>query len=198
MSAIALMAGPLPAEQGKRGTMEAVLEEPPGMDEQAFRALYTRTARPLRAYLARVTGNSVLADDLLQETYYRLLRSRFATADRAHLRHYLFRIASNLARDHFRRPRREVAEVAEAASPENFDDEVHLRSDVGGALVGLRPRDRAMLWLAYVEGSTHEEIATALGLRPASIRSMLSRARGRLAVLLRARGLGPDTDGSAL
>ena len=41
------------------------------MDEETFRAFYERTARPLRSYLARLTGDPQLADDLLQETYYR-------------------------------------------------------------------------------------------------------------------------------
>ena len=45
------------------------------MTEEAFRAFYERTARPLWAYLARATGEPHTADDLLQDAYYRLLRS---------------------------------------------------------------------------------------------------------------------------
>jgi RNA polymerase sigma-70 factor (ECF subfamily) len=48
----------------------------------------------------------------------------------------------------------------------------------------LKPRDRAMLWLAYAEGATHSEIASVLGLRVASLKPMLFRARRKLAALL--------------
>ena len=49
---------------------------------------------------------------------------------------------------------------------------------------GLKPRERAMLWLAYTEGSTHREIADTLGLTPRSVKLLLFRARRRLAGLL--------------
>ena len=48
------------------------------MTEEAFRVFYELTARPVRVYLARMTGDDRLADDLLQETYYRFLRSNAA------------------------------------------------------------------------------------------------------------------------
>jgi RNA polymerase sigma-70 factor (ECF subfamily) len=48
----------------------------------------------------------------------------------------------------------------------------------------LRPRERAMLWLAYAEGATHSEIARTLGLSPASMKILLFRARRKLAGLL--------------
>ena len=73
------------------------------MDEAAFHHLYDRTARPLRAYLMRSCGDLALADDLLQEAYLRMLRSGFEGEDDDHRKNYLYRIATNLLRDHFRR-----------------------------------------------------------------------------------------------
>src|SRR4051794_8245631 len=75
------------------------------MDEDAFRLFYDRTARPVWAYLPRLTGDARVADDLLQETYSRFLRARTAHDSEAHSRNYLFRIATNLARDLHRRSR---------------------------------------------------------------------------------------------
>ena len=59
----------------------------------------------------------------------------------------------------------------------------------------LRPRDRAMLWLAYAHGSTHDEIAGVIGVKTGSVKLMLFRARQRLADKLRVR-LGPTQEGS--
>jgi len=76
----------------------------PLMDDETFAAFYERTARPLWAYLARVTGNASQADDLLQESYLRLLSATFIAEGETACRRYLFRIATNLLRDHWRRP----------------------------------------------------------------------------------------------
>lgn len=166
------------------------------MDEAAFHHLYQGTARPLRAYLMRSCGDLALADDLLQEAYLRMLRSGFEGEDDAHRKNYLYRIAANLLRDHFRRSKPVSHEVPERGDAAGLEEAIHLRSDVGGAMATLAPRDRQMLWLAYVEGASHREIARTLGLRTASIRSMLFRARQRLAQQLQARGLRPNLEDS--
>src|SRR6185436_12946151 len=87
-------------------TLEARVEEAEivfQMDEDAFRAFYDRTARSVWLYLTRLTRDSQLADDLLQETYYRFLRTERSYESDAHRRNYLFLIATNLARDNHRR-----------------------------------------------------------------------------------------------
>jgi RNA polymerase sigma-70 factor (ECF subfamily) len=161
------------------------------MDEQEFRMFYSRTARPLRAYLVGSSRNPTLADDLLQESYYRLLRSDFKATDENHRRNYLFRIATNLLRDHYRRRKPEASEIPELAGDLGHGNRVEMRSDLAKVLGELKPRDRQMLWLAYVEGQSHREIAEALGLKTASIRPMLFRARQRMIGLMDKKGLAP-------
>lgn len=165
------------------------------MNEEAFRAFYERTARVLRAYLARVTGDPQLADDLLQEAYYRLLRARSGYESETHRRNALFRIATNLARDNHRRARFRVASAldSEQGIPgENGGLRNEQSTEIRDALSRLKPRERALLWLAYAHGSSHREIAESLGLKTASVKLLLFRARRRLAALLRgARGDRP-------
>jgi RNA polymerase sigma-70 factor (ECF subfamily) len=159
------------------------------MDEHEFQSFYSRTARPLRAYLVGSSGNRTLADDLLQESYYRLLRSDFKATDENHRRNYLFRIGTNLLRDHYRRRKPEVGEFPEMPGDLGHGDRVNMRSDLEKVLNELKPRDRQMLWLAYVEGQSHREIAEALELKTASIRPMLFRARQRMIGLMNEKGI---------
>lgn len=161
------------------------------MDEQAFQALYRQTARPLWAYLSRSLDHQADADDLLQETFLRLLRSKPATSDAGELRAMLYRIACNLIIDRARRAKRERThlERAGAAEPRTAPDAA-LRLDMERTFRQLRPQARAMMWLAHVEGASHREIAEALGVSERSVRVLLFRARKRLAALLRASGAG--------
>ena len=84
-------------------TDRPALDETLQMDEEAFRAFYTRTSSMLWAYIARATNDPAGADDLLQEAYFRLLRSTTTFESEEHRKNYLFRIATNLVRDSRRR-----------------------------------------------------------------------------------------------
>ena len=158
------------------------------MSEDAFRSFYELTSRPVWLYLARITGDRRLADDLLQEAYYRFLRTttRFESDD--HRRNYLFRIATNLAHDNRRRSRFPAVPVDEAASlvvaESESADQVARRLDVTRAMSQLKPRERSLLWLAYAQGASHEEIAATMGLKRSSMKTLLFRARRHLMAAL--------------
>ena|SRR2546423_5701825 len=160
------------------------------MDDEAFAGFYERTARPLWGYLARVSGNATLADDLLQESYLRFLGAAYPWADgEVACRRYLFRIASNLLRDHWRRPvTASLEDVPEGALPfiiEQASERIDSTRTLGPAFARMKPKERQLLWLAYAEGLTHREIAEITGVGTASIRILLFRARRKLARLLR-------------
>ena len=169
------------------------------MDEDSFRVFYERTARGVWAYVSRMTGDPRLADDLVQEAYYRFLRARGTHESDAHRRNYLFRIAANLVRDLRRRPRIDDVSMATGSDaaggfdarnyPDprsaDIDSGAARRVDLHRAMAQLKPRERELLWLAYAQGSSHQEIAQTLGLKRASIKMLLFRARRRLAALLR-------------
>ena len=182
------------------GTIERFGEGRRPMDEREFQIFYAQTCRPLLAYLRRTTRDAALADDLLQETYYRFLKVNPSPADVGARRGYLFRIAANLVHDHFRRLGRLREVQTEADQAEAKQRDVGLQADLDDALATLDPKDQTRLWLAYVHGSSHREIAAATGVKEASVRPLLLRARRRLAALLRKRGFGSEptaTEGEA-
>jgi len=154
-----------------------------GMDEETFLLLYERTAQPLRGYLIRMLNDPAAADDLLQESYLRLLKTKRAEfISDEHLKNYLFRTATNLIKDH--RARRK-----EAALDQNIAiDSAPPDGDVTRLLSSLKPAQRELLWLAYVERFSHYEIARMLSLAPQSIRPLLSRARQAFSQALRRGG----------
>jgi RNA polymerase sigma-70 factor (ECF subfamily) len=164
------------------------------MSAEAFEAFYEKTARPLKSYLVRVLRNPSVADELLQESYFKFLRAQIAEMGEGERRNYLFRIATNLVHDLYRRRGEQTLPLREGASA-SAQEETHgrdtgLKRDVGKALASMKPRERVLVWLAYVEGSSHREIAEILGLREISIRPMLFRAKQKLAGLLRIGGYG--------
>ena len=74
------------------------------MEEPAFDAFYQRTARRLWRYLRRISGDAALADDILQEAYLRFLRSVRAGASEPEQVSFLYRTATRLVYDEWRRP----------------------------------------------------------------------------------------------
>ncbi len=159
------------------------------MDQDQFCSLYERTARPLWVFLLRRTSDEHLADDLLQETYYRFLRTRREYNNEAHRRNYLFRIASNVANDALRQRRDRsffaLADEGGVAAATDVAGQSQKRTDLARAMQQLNARQQEALWLAYAEGSSHEEIAGVLGMKTNSVKLLLFRARRKLAALLR-------------
>ena len=165
------------------------------MEESAFAAWYETTFPALWAYVVRSIGDATLADDIVQEAFVRLLQANTSKLQAPQVRAYLYRIATNLMHDHRRRSGREVHDDdATLEIPDPADDNVAVRLDIGDAFDRLPSNQRELLWLAYVEGYGHREIAEMMGLREKSVRVLLFRARHRLAGLLRQAGVdGKDT-----
>ncbi len=159
------------------------------MDEPAFDIFYKSTARPLWAYIHRVSGDAALADDILQESYYRFLRASLAGMDEAQMKSYLYKIATNLLNDHWRNRKRERQQILEVDN-ETTTEYAAKNHDMAHAFEQLNTQQRSLLWLAYVEGNEHSEIARILGLREKSIRVLLFRARHKLASILKQKNSG--------
>lgn len=158
------------------------LQEARPLTEAEFEVFHARTCQPLWAYLRRISGDPAQADDVLQESYLRLLRHPPSPdRDERERKAYLFQIATNLMRDRWRAKERERTALERLLSLWPSRTETSgVSLDMSAALERLPPRDRALLWLAHVEGYEHREIASILGLQEGSVRVILFRARKKL------------------
>jgi RNA polymerase sigma-70 factor (ECF subfamily) len=156
------------------------------MNEEAFVNFYRKTVRPFWTYLARVSGSATLADDLAQESYLRFLCAKAPwEAGEDACRRYLFRIGTNLVRDHRRRPSMDQLDgIPEpklpAVAPYEFE-QPDSESLLDEGLARMRPLERQLLWLAHAEGFSYREISDITGIGIARIRITLFRARHKLA-----------------
>lgn len=170
------------------------------MPDTAFTAFFEATRAPFLAYLRKVSGNPALAEDLLQDAYLRFLERPPDSAEPGPRRVYLFAIGHRLLVDHGRRaslrrwlPFRwgdEDEGPEEPACPDPGPDALARgREEVALGFSALPPRQRDLLWLAYVEGLDHAELAQVFDVSPASVKVLLHRARTRMARTLQVPGV---------
>jgi RNA polymerase sigma-70 factor, ECF subfamily len=148
------------------------------MRDEDFLAFYQEHARRLWAYVARVSSNPSVADDIVQESFLRLWGlDQFDVMTPEHRRNYLYKIAANLVKRSARKPsERELADLPGPESAEQIHEWIVIRN----ALNRMNTAERNLLWLAYVEGFSHREIGAITGYAENSVRPLLHRAKQRL------------------
>jgi RNA polymerase sigma-70 factor (ECF subfamily) len=153
-----------------------------------FEAFYLRTARLLHGYLCRLSRDPATADEVLQEAYVRMIN---APDLEEHVRKaYLYRTATNLLRDRWRKQKRERKYWEKEDFSEAVYQNLGMPLDVTSVFEKLSPLDRAVLWLAHVEQLSHRETAAVLGMKEKSIKVILFRARSKARDLFQKAGLG--------
>jgi len=173
-------------------------------DQVAFAALVTRHHAPLLGYLYRlVGGDRLLAEDLVQETFLRLLRQRTCPPDRP-FKPWLYMIATNLARDHFKSAaarqgwQGDESEKALLHLPDNSPGpEAHALaaeqgSEVRAAIAQLGDEYRVVVVLRFYQGFSLQEIAETLQIPLGTVKSRLSVGVHRLRAVLAAIQEGVD------
>lgn len=161
---------------------------PPGHDERFERA-FLANYDAIHRYIHRRVGRE-LADDLTAETFALAYELWDRFDERRQARPWLFGIASNLLRRHYRDEERKLRAYARSGTDpalESREEESHDRADAQAwrrelavALAALRRQDRELLLLHAWAELSDDEIADALGLPVGTVKSRLSRTRGRL------------------
>jgi RNA polymerase sigma-70 factor (ECF subfamily) len=149
-------------------------------DPEVFAVLFDRHFDAIHGYVQRRVGRD-LADEIAAETFTRAFdrRRRFDTT-REDARPWLLGIAANLLRRHWRLERRRLDAYSRSTQRADAKLSGPIAAELAAALKALPRREREPLLLFAWADLTYEEIAAALGLPLGTVRSRISRARGRL------------------
>ncbi|MBZ5505421.1 MAG: RNA polymerase sigma factor [Acidobacteriia bacterium] len=161
-----------------------------GQDESTtqgeFESFYARTARTLHGYLCRLSADPATADEVLQETYIRMLS--VPAMEEGARKAYLYKTATNLLRDRWRKIKREKKWWELSVITERVHHNLNLPVDMETVFNQLSAQEQAILWLAHVEELSHKEIGEVLSVKEKSVRVMVFRAREKAKALLETAG----------
>lgn len=162
-------------------------------DPHAFEVILSAYEKPIFNHLIRLTGGVDEASDMLQETFIRLNNKRSQIDPDGNIKNWLYKVATNLAYDHFRKKKREnlvsidtddLSEtIVSQLSYTSLEHEI-ATLDLERALRELRPHYKNILLLYYREGFSYEEISKITELPLNTIKTHIRRARQELGKLL--------------
>lgn len=166
-----------------------------GGQDAALNQLVLRWRTRLAAFLLQMTGNHSVALDLTQETFVRIYHGRNKYQPKAAFSSWVFKIATNLARDHARwRARRPVGTMDESplaniSDPSARPDQAAVHHEeieaMNAAIAALPVELREALLLFVYENMGYAEIAASVGCTPKAVETRIYRARQLLKEALR-------------
>lgn len=181
-------------------TDEQVMAELQSGVVQAFDIIVFRFKDRLHNFLFRYTHNHEDSEDLVQETFLRVYRSRFSYQPIAKLSTWIFTIALNLAKSMYKKKQRMTTFSihADESDPDSRDfeindstllqdDELHLKNSMEQlekALMQLNDEFREVIVLRDIQQLTYEEISEITGTAMGTVKSRINRARIQLQELI--------------
>ncbi len=178
--------------------MEEEIEALRAGDLGAYERLVSAFENALFGYAFRLTKNQEDAEDITQETFIKLYRFRANLKLGLGLKNFLFKIATNLVRDLYRKKKRDPilftfededldrieSETKGNLAAYNLMEEREAVLDIERALVEIKPEYRLVLLLFYHQSMTYEEIAVLLEIPLNTVKTYIHRGRAALKVKL--------------
>jgi len=163
-------------------------------DMYAFDLLVRRYKEPLLNFIYRFLGNMVEAEDIVQDTFYRVFKNKHYYKEVAKFSTWIYTIAGNLAKTELRRRKRrklfsinrETATEKEfelpdlVSNPEKETDSALTEKIIQKAISNLPPKFRQVIILRDVQGFSYEEISGIVKVPLGTVKSRVNRARLRL------------------
>jgi RNA polymerase sigma-70 factor (ECF subfamily) len=173
---------PTGIEDERRAAEWRLVQQAQSGDLQAFERLYRENERRVFALCLRLSSNPGLAEELTQEVFIRAWKKLGSFRGESAFSSWLFPLTVNVARSERRSRMRRLARVfptddVAALEPTPRPPTPETGFDLEMAMATLPPGARAVFVLHDVEGRTHEEIASLLGLASGTSKAQLHRAR---------------------
>jgi RNA polymerase sigma-70 factor, ECF subfamily len=183
--------GSSPAASPALRQEESLLAKIASGDDKAFAQLLSQSLPRVQAIAWRIVRSQAEAEDIAQESFLRLWREAPTLGD-VPLEPWLYRVASNLAIDRYRRKKPELMDelpdnADDAADPEAQMRASELAAEVDGAIAELPDRQRLALILVHFEEVSQKAAAQTLGITVDALESLLARARRGLKEKLKSR-----------
>jgi RNA polymerase sigma factor (sigma-70 family) len=179
---------------------EDVMEYFQGGYEEAFAEIVNRYRDRIHHYIYRYTRNHLDCEDIVQETFFRVYRSKHSYERIARLSTWLYTIAGNLMRSHYKKSSRlkttpihdissdltemELDLVDSAPTPDLILEDSHMVHIVYKALDRLPPEFREIIVMRDIQNLTYEEIEEITGLPMGTVKSRINRARARIQTVI--------------
>src|SRR5436190_782773 len=164
--------------------------------DRTFEGLVQQHKNRIHSYICRLTNDSPDAEDITQEVFIRAYQSMHAFRNDAAVDTWLYRIATNLVIDRFRRGKRapqmisalddeddtlhELPTTERSSDPAAVLQLTELQSEVKRAIAGLPPKLRIAVVMHDLEGLSYEEVAAAMGCPVGTVKSRLFNGRNLL------------------
>lgn len=163
-------------------------------DEGALAELMTRWQRPIYRFIYRGVRDADIAEEIAQETFWRVWRARSNYRPEGKFSAFLFRTAARLCLDHYRRRPRPAIEDSETAlamapapvgfQPDDLARQAELAKALESSLEQLPINQKMAMQLGRLEGMSYQEIASILGCSVGAVEQLIFRARATLRVSL--------------
>lgn len=182
---------------------ELILEFQKTNSIEIFNELVRRYKDPLMNFLFKFVGSKTVAEDILQETFFRLYKNKNYYTTVAKFSTWIYTIASNLAKTELRRRNRQAffsihgsnnkddEDISELELPdETYRPDVQADSNIKykliqNALMKVKPIYRELIILRDIQDLSYEEIAEITGLKLGTVKSRINRGRLQLQELLK-------------
>jgi len=157
-----------------------------------FYEVYEQHYDRVRKFVLASVKNRWVADDLVQETFLRVLQNLSKVRDQAKITSWIFRIAANLCRDYFRSPGRKMIPLDDNPAGE-LPGESSLEKEIEQYYMSLWVQEqvdllpepmRQVVLLCDIKGESHHETADILGISVENVKVRLHRARKQLKAIL--------------